>query len=174
MSSNQNEIRKKVIDKYICELDFSENIVVNIEIGIFNYTIDYCKNLNIPLNWESDIFQSIYINKSISIYSLLKQDSYIENKSLIERINNNLIQPHLIASLSNEELFPEKWYDLLTKHQDKVKNAYEMNMVPMSDTIVCKKCKSRKITYVEVQTRASDEASTTMCTCLDCGCKWKF
>lgn len=166
--------REEVVNIFKKNLDFPEKIIKNLEIGIYNVTLEYCKKQEIPLNWESELFKNIYMNKCISLYSQLKKDSYIENKYLIHKIKNNELEAHKIAFLSNEEINPEKWSNLVTKHWDIVKNAYEQKLTSMSDSIVCKKCKGRNVTYVEVQTRSADENSTTMATCLDCGCKWKF
>lgn len=38
----------------------------------------------------------------------------------------------------------------------------------------CGKCKSKNTTYIQIQTRSSDEPMTTYVTCTDCGHRWKF
>ena len=38
----------------------------------------------------------------------------------------------------------------------------------------CKKCKSKKTTYTQAQTRSADEPMTTFVTCLSCDFRWKF
>jgi len=43
----------------------------------------------------------------------------------------------------------------------------------MSDMITCSRCKSKKVSYYELQTRSGDEASTLFMNCLICGKKWK-
>tara|TARA_Y100000389_G_scaffold205110_1_gene263331 strand:+ start:12833 stop:13348 length:516 start_codon:yes stop_codon:yes gene_type:complete len=169
-----NEKRDKVLEIFKKDLKFPEKTIKNLEIGIYNQTLDYCKIQEIPLNWDSELFTSIYMNKCISIFSQLKEGAYIENTGLIEKLKKNEVKAEEIAYLKNEDMFPEKWSELLDKHRDTVKNAYEMTMESMSDSIVCKRCKSRKVTYVEVQLRSADENSTTVATCLDCSYKWKF
>ena len=169
-----NENRTKILEIFKKNITLSEKIIKNLEIGIYNYTLDYCKDQEIPLNWESDLFQSIYMNKCIAIYSQLHKGSYIENKGLIDKLKKNNLEAGKVAYMTNDEMFPEKWSDILGKHLNKVKNAYEINTTSMSDTIVCKKCKSRKVTYVEVQMRSADENSTTIVTCIDCNFKFKF
>ena len=37
----------------------------------------------------------------------------------------------------------------------------------------CSKCKSKKCTYYEMQTRSADEPATIFITCLDCGKNWR-
>jgi DNA-directed RNA polymerase subunit M/transcription elongation factor TFIIS len=37
----------------------------------------------------------------------------------------------------------------------------------------CRKCKSVKTAYYQMQTRSADEPMTTYVTCRNCGLKWK-
>ncbi|KAG0237847.1 RNA polymerase II elongation factor [Actinomortierella wolfii] len=43
-----------------------------------------------------------------------------------------------------------------------------------TDMFKCGKCKSRKCTYFQMQTRSADEPMTTFVTCRNCGNRWKF
>ncbi|ORX59796.1 transcription elongation factor S-II [Hesseltinella vesiculosa] len=43
-----------------------------------------------------------------------------------------------------------------------------------TDMFVCGKCKQRKCTYFQMQTRSADEPMTTFVTCVNCGNRWKF
>lgn len=43
-----------------------------------------------------------------------------------------------------------------------------------TDMFQCGKCKKRKCTYYQMQTRSADEPMTTFVTCVECGNKWKF
>ena len=38
----------------------------------------------------------------------------------------------------------------------------------------CGKCKKKKTTYYQLQTRSADEPMTTFVTCHNCGNRWKF
>lgn len=165
------ELRETVKDnlKKILNRKIKPKQILNIEISIYNSTITYCKNNNIPCNWESELFSNIYKQKAISIYANLKQYS----KHLIQDIKANEIDASNIAYLKPQNLNPEQWKTLLEKYQDKIKSAYETKMVAMSDKIVCRKCKSREIVYYEFQSRKADEGSSTAYTCLRCNFKWK-
>jgi len=46
-------------------------------------------------------------------------------------------------------------------------------MMAATDQFKCYKCKKRKCTYYEMQTRSADEPMTTFVTCLSCGNRWK-
>jgi len=43
-----------------------------------------------------------------------------------------------------------------------------------TDAFKCGKCKQRKCTYYQLQTRSADEPMTTFVTCVECGNRWKF
>ena len=56
-----NEKRDKVLEIFKKDLKFPEKTIKNLEIGIYNQTLDYCKIQEIPLNWDSELFTSIYM-----------------------------------------------------------------------------------------------------------------
>jgi len=43
-----------------------------------------------------------------------------------------------------------------------------------TDMFKCSRCKEKKCTYSQLQTRSCDEAMTTFVTCTNCGHRWKF
>ncbi|KAI9301439.1 transcription elongation factor S-II [Cunninghamella echinulata] len=43
-----------------------------------------------------------------------------------------------------------------------------------TDMFICGKCKQRRCTYFQMQTRSADEPMTTFVTCINCGNRWKF
>lgn len=172
-SHNKDPIREKYKEKLISKIHLSEDDATDLEIGIFNATIDYCSENNIQLSWTNSMFKDIYLNHARSIYSNLNPDSYIGNKNLIKRLQNKDFHPHDIAFMSFQEIFPEKWEDIITKQKLKLKDAYEVKNVSMTDAIKCRKCKNNKISYYELQIRSGDENMTQFFTCLVCGNKWK-
>lgn len=56
----------------------------------------------------------------------------------------------------------------LLDHQVAVNQGTETEM------FVCGKCKQKKCTYTQLQTRSSDEPMTTFVYCMNCGNRWKF
>ena len=46
--------------------------------------------------------------------------------------------------------------------------------VESTDQFQCGKCKQRKCTYYQMQTRSADEPMTTFVTCIVCNNRWKF
>ena len=43
-----------------------------------------------------------------------------------------------------------------------------------TDQFQCGKCRQRKCTYYQMQTRSADEPMTTFVTCINCNNRWKF
>ena len=52
-------------------------------------------------------------------------------------------------------------------------NKYTPKLEASTDNFTCRKCKSKKCSYYQLQTRSADEPMTTFVTCLDCGSRWK-
>lgn len=173
MSNNKNEIRNKIKDLFVNNIGLTDIEAKDLEIGIFNSSIDYANSLKIPLTWSSHLFMNTYINIARSIYTNLNKDSYVNNINLIEKIKNKEIIPHKLAYMSCEEIFPEKWSHIIEKQKLKFKAAYEIKQISMTDSVKCGKCKNNKISYYEFQTRSADEPMTCYMSCLVCGNKWK-
>ena len=167
------EFRKFSRDKFN-ELVENEKIAKNIEIGCYNFTIKKADKENIHKKWENIYFKRIYLNKVKSIYSNLKSNSYLNNNRLIKRLLSKEFKPHELADMDPTHLFPEHWKSYL---DDKLKkeNAVDENVQDAAtDQFKCSRCKQKKCTYYEVQTRSADESMTIFITCLTCGKRWKI
>jgi DNA-directed RNA polymerase subunit M/transcription elongation factor TFIIS len=173
MTLNEHLIRTNTKQLFQEKLSFPENEIHNIEVSIFNKSLEYATEYNVPLTWTSPIFQDIYINFARHLLGNMDSSSYIQNFYLEEKIKNKEIDPKCIINMSLEEMFPERWNDIIEIHKKVLTDAYEVKLVPMSDSIKCGKCKNKRITYYDLQTRSGDEAMTTFFNCLDCGNKWK-
>ena len=171
---NKHKIREDFKELLMSNLHISELEVNDLEIGVFNATIDYANNSKVQLSWKCQMFLEIYTNISRSIYSNIKKDSYIGNDKLYDRmIYNKEFHPHMLPYMQCKDIFPERWKEIDERNQLRLKAAYEIKLVAMSDMIKCSRCKSKKVSYYELQTRSGDEASTLFMNCLICGKKWK-
>ena len=146
----------------------------DIEIGVYNWTIDKCDELKIAKSWKNSRFASIYIEKARSIINNLDPESYIDNKKLLTRVVEKEFLPHDIAYMKPENLFPDKWRDVVEKYIKKTENSYEKKVMAMTDQFRCGKCKKRECTYTELQTRGGDESMTIFVRCINCGNSWKM
>lgn len=155
------------------QIGLEETQAKDMEIGIFNSTIEYAIERDIPVTWMCELFKDVYIAKARSIYTNMLPDSYVKNKDLLNRIKQKEMKPHEVAFLKAEGLFPDKWQSILEKEAMLNQSAYENTLTSMTSDIICGKCKKNKITYYELQTRSADEPMTCFYRCLTCGNRWK-
>ena len=164
--------RQYCIDKFsnILNLLIDNPIVLNLEKGIFNETIKYCKEQSIDLKWSNFNFSNKY---SKIARKTIANITYTTNANDVkEKIFKNVWQPETIASKTHAEL------DL--KYNEKIKKkimAKYINTKPTQEhdgVFKCGKCKSKKTTYTQVQTRSADEPMTIFAVCLNCENRWKF
>ena len=171
-SSNKDKLRNKYVIFLNKELN-NEKKSRQIEKSIYNNIIKYTKKNNIKRKWKNIHFKSLYISRIRSIYSNIKEDSYLKNKNFKKKILNDEIDLTMIANLSKYDIFPENWKDLIEEKMKKDKLKYELKPEAMTDIFKCHKCSGRSCTYYEVQTRSADEPMTQFITCLDCNNHWK-
>jgi DNA-directed RNA polymerase subunit M/transcription elongation factor TFIIS len=171
---NKHKVRDEFHSLLLNNIYMSPLEATDLEIGVFNCTIDYALSNKIQLSWKCQLFIDTYINIARSIYSNLKTNSYIGNKDLLKRMTEyKEFNPHMLPYMQCHNIFPERWKSIIDKNNLRIKEAYEFNIVAMSDMITCMRCKSKKVSYYELQTRSGDEASTLFMECLICGKKWK-
>jgi len=150
---------KKKLNKIIRRKKLS----LNLEKGIFNYTIQTARLRNVVRKWDNKAFVMIYVDKFKGILLNLNAKSTVKNKDLLKRLKNKEFKAHELAFMTHQELYPEKWKYLIDK---KIKREE-------SEGFFCFKCKKRKCSYYQMQTRSADEPMTTFVTCLLCGNNWQ-
>ena len=164
--------RQYCITKFseIFDLPNTDSIVQNLEKGIFNETIYFCKKNNYELKWSNLLFSKKYSQLARKVIANL---TYTSNSASVKgKILENVFLPETIASKTHEELNPEQYAELKHKIMSKYIN---VNTVEQQHDgfFKCGKCKSMKTTYTQAQTRSADEPMTTFVTCLNCNNRWK-
>lgn len=114
-----------------------------------------------------------YKKKIRSLFANLKNKS---NKELGPSVLTGKVSPEKFASMTDEEL---KSDDQRKKELELEKENMKKAQVPMaeksiSDSLECGRCKKKKVSYTQAQTRSADEPMTTFCECMNCGHRWKF
>jgi transcription elongation factor S-II len=144
-----------------------EKNAINLEKGIYNYAIKEANNKKIIKKWENPYFSQIYIDRLRTIYLNLK------NPDLLSQLNSNEITPQSVAFMTHQEMNPQHWRSMIELKIKRDANKYTNNVQASTDMFTCKKCRGKRCTYYELQTRSADEPATIFVTCLDCGKNWK-
>lgn len=136
--------RDKIVDliKDKTGLDYSHS--KDLEIGIYNWTIKYAENHRIVKNWNNSKFNMLYLEKARSTVSNIDKNSYIENKRLLNRLQEKEFFPHDIPFMRAENIFPEMWIDTVDNYKKRYEHAYENKIVAMTDMYTCGKCKKKR------------------------------
>ncbi|KAM0248411.1 hypothetical protein ACHAQJ_009486, partial [Trichoderma viride] len=113
-----------------------------------------------------------YKKKIRSLFSNLKNKS---NRDLGKRVMGGDIAAEKFVNMTDEELKSE---DQRKMEMELEKENMKKAQVPMaeksiSDSLECGKCKKKKVSYTQAQTRSADEPMTTFCECMNCGNRWK-
>ena len=164
-----DEIKSKTIQIFNKIFDESDSIII--EKSIYDYTYQMAEKRNIIKSWENKLFTKIYVNKARSLFMNLKPDSLIGNKEILDILKSKDLTK--VAFMSFQELYPKLWKKFMDEKHKRDKLMYEEKPEAMTDVYKCSRCKSRKCTYYELQTRSADEAMTIFITCLNCGNRWK-
>jgi len=82
---------------------------VDLERGIYNFTLEDAKRRTIRRVWENPEFQTLYEICARRTISNIDSGSYVGNTRLIDRLKEGEFKPHDIAAMPFTELHPEKW-----------------------------------------------------------------
>lgn len=163
---NPEEFRENVCKKLSIKIP-DLTFVKNLEKGIFNYAIKEANTKKTIKKWDNQYFVHIYVDRLRSIYMNLK------NPGLMSQIELREITPQALAFATHQEMCADRWTLLIERKIKRDASKYVNNIKASTDMFTCKKCKSKKCSYYELQTRSADEPMTVFITCLDCGKHWK-
>lgn len=143
---------------------------------------------SLECSWDCRDFKLVYKQKLYCLLAEFKRDKAINEtrarmepptpprEGITEFLQQNKLEARKLADYSAEALRPDGPYatalfELRTKElqmeaNSKLSEDYE-------GMLKCGKCKGKKTTYYQMQTRSADEPMTTFVTCHDCGNKWK-
>lgn len=104
-----------------------------------------------------------------------KSHNLKENSKLCSNVYSKTLGTAEFVKMTPEELQSE---ELRSKNTNYIKNSILESQVAKvgadTDMFQCGKCKQKKCTYSQLQTRSCDEPMTTFVTCTVCGNRWKF
>ena len=145
----------------------NEKISTNLEKGIYNYSLAASEEKKLIKKWSNEAFVILYIQKLRCILLSLK------HKEIVDKLLSKAFKAHELAFMTHQEINPAHWKEMIDAKMKRDANKYSTEVQAMTDMFTCKKCRSKRCTYYELQTRSADEPSTIFITCLDCGKHWK-
>jgi transcription elongation factor S-II len=158
--------RKNIVAKLNVILN-DDKKSINMEKAIYNFTIKEGKIQKIINKWDNKQFVTLYISKLWTIFNNLK------NPTILKQLNDGEILPQTLPFMSHQEMNSDRWKDLIERKIKRDESKYSNRLEASTDMFTCSKCKSKKCTYYELQTRSADEPATIFVTCLNCGKNWK-
>ena len=144
-----------------------ETVALNVEKGIFNYTIRECNFRKLVKKWENPTFVQIYIDRLRMVYANIK------SPTVIAGLTSGEILPQGIAFMTHQEIQPDKWNPLIEKKTKRDASKCDKNIGASTAMFTCSRCQSKNCTYYEMQTRSADEPATIFITCLNCDKHWR-
>lgn len=169
-----NEFRIKLRTKLAVLLDLDVNsdthlkITANLEKGVFNYAIQESNFRKIVKKWENTAFSQLYVDRMRTIYTNLKL-----NAELKRQVVSSEIAPQTLAFMTHQEMNPDHWATMIETLMKRNASKFTDNTEASTDMFTCRKCKGKRCTYYEMQTRSADEPATIFVTCLDCKNHWR-
>lgn len=169
--STKRDIVKTILKN---KTNLNQEIVDDLEKGIFNWCIKYSDEHELQKSWSDKMFQYLYINKAKLLIENIDENSYVKNKRLKQRILDKEFKPHELSFMESTNIFPEIWNNILDMKMKQEENFHNSKQVAKTDVFKCGKCKKRECSYYELQVRSADESSTIFVTCLNCGNRWRI
>lgn len=165
----RENIRTKIATK-LRELSLLQNnatAYVNMEKGIFNYTVRECNFKKLVKKWENPAFTQIYIDRLRMVFNNLS------SSTIVAGLTSGDILPQTVAFMTHQEIQPDKWNPLIDKKTKRDASKCDKKVGASTAMFTCSRCKSKNCTYYEMQTRSADEPATIFITCLNCDKHWR-
>ena len=147
---------------------FTKNMIENMEKSVYNASIKDAGERDIVKKWDNPYFVQLYTDRLRSVYINLKQSDEFR-----QRLISKEIKAHDVGEMTHQDMAPARWQKLIEEKKIRDENKYAPKLEASTDNFTCRKCKSKKCSYYQLQTRSADEPMTTFVTCIECGSRWK-
>lgn len=164
-------MREYVRNQFSEYLDVQMN-PFNMEKHLFNWAIRETRFRSEVPSWENPMFKNRYRSKFLSIkYNL-------EHSDLSHRINSGQLNISEVPNMNAMTMDPNgraanAYRERKEYHIKRLLAAKKEEEEDFTGVFTCGKCRSKKTTYYQMQTRSADEPMTSFVTCLKCGKRWK-
>jgi DNA-directed RNA polymerase subunit M/transcription elongation factor TFIIS len=139
---------------------------LNTERAVFNWTVRECERHREPAMWLMPWTVQRYKQRLSAVaYNLpLWAAAVVAGEC----------KAHEVASRSHQALRPDVWDELVQRQHARTLALYTMDEDAVPESIyTCRRCKGRRVSNYQMQTRSADEPMTTFLKCVTCGHAWK-
>ena len=169
----ENSTRQFVLTRLstLLEIPETDTICINLEKSILNYSSDRAIVLREEPAWDNHKYTNIYKHKFLQLQYNLKNSPVLKNWIL-----NRKVKSLDVIEMRPEDLWPDGPYAKKIEekiHKDLRKDYLTKEMNNTEGFFTCGRCKSKKTSYFQLQTRSADEPMTTFVTCHQCDRNWK-
>ena len=145
--------RSKLADA--CELACTDPKIINMEISVNNWVREQTPNAGSEASWENPKFRRRYKQRIMSILFNLGK-----NPDLVNLIKERKVKAQDIGGMPPEKLWPEGPHAKTMKQRRDVEATRELLKIKEDEAyeglLTCPKCKSKKTSYYQMQTRSAD------------------
>lgn len=126
--NNKHKVRDDFIDILIKKLKLPELYTKDLEIGVFNATIDYANNYGIQLSWKNQMLVETYVNISRVFILILKKTVMLAIKICINAWLKRRSLHHICYHICNIKTFFLKDGKILLKRiKEDLKQRMKLN-----------------------------------------------
>lgn len=166
---NYRQITKNELKK----LKLDNDTIDKLEHSIYNKAIFKSQKNNTYGDFNDIRFRIFYKNTFESVYLNLNKQTYVKNKTLLNRIISKEIDPETVAMKRPHDIYPEIWKDCVEINKKKDEIKYSRRKEQFTDQYYCSRCHHNECSYFEMQVRSIDEPMTTFIKCENCGHRWR-
>ncbi len=152
------------------------NKAAQILLNAFRHNIiDICDDVGAVLSLK--IAETVYKLYSGAFPKIIREKAHNlkENRKLCYEVYEGKIEVEKFVKMSAAEMLDEKLKDKDNKVlKDSLLDLQMAKATAETEIFECSRCKQRKCTYYQLQTRSCDEPMTTFVTCVACGHRWRF
>jgi DNA-directed RNA polymerase subunit M/transcription elongation factor TFIIS len=127
-----------------------------LEKASWNHAVEFCKKIETSLVWDNFSFRNAYTQKILSVRYNLRQ-----RPDLMEKMKKGEHSIKAFVFAKPHEICPEKWeeaFEIAARKALRFSDASAIDAKDLPDGMLeCRKCKSKKTSYFELQTRSADE-----------------
>lgn len=150
--------------------DKLKKIVMNIEMGCYNYSVKKINGKNINPTWTTPQMINVYNSVCYRIAESIDCKSNLNSSFLVKWILRNPSEAGNLSYMSAEDLCPYNNIEIRKKIKSRLQQEVQIKYTSMYK---CYKCGQSKCIMRRIQTRSQDEGSSTICVCI-CGHSWTY